>query len=111
MREEHHHAEEAIKLIFRGLLPLALFVGGVIVLGVKIGGWGLLLGIPLTVIGAIFLIYTFDDIARATILPRSHFTSCSVCDKPTPVIPGVDEKDTICSSCKRKVAKGIDEQR
>lgn len=106
-QEEHHHAEEFLKLLFRGLMPLVFFVGGIVVLVSRIQGWSLLLGLPMTIFGAAILIYTFDDIARATILPLPHVTKCSVCGKPTPVLPGVSEKDSICYSCKRDIKKGI----
>lgn len=107
MPEEHHHAEETVKLFFRGFLPSLLFAGAVVILALRIPGWSLLLGAPLTVIGAVLLIFTIDEIARVRIMPHPYVTSCSVCGKPTPVIPGVPEKDTICAICKRDVKKGL----
>jgi len=49
--EEHHHAEEFIKLFYRGLLPLVLFVGGIFVLGMRLKGWSLLLFSFLFILG------------------------------------------------------------
>jgi hypothetical protein len=104
--EEHHHAEEFIKLLFRGILPIIFFIGGIVILGLRLKGWSLLLGTPITILGAIFLILSFDEFARAAILPR-RTTRCSVCEKPTPTIPGEWEEETICPSCKKDIARGI----
>lgn len=59
---EHHHAEETVKLIFRGLIPIILLAGGLVLLALKIPGWSLLLGMPLTILGTVFLIYSYDEV-------------------------------------------------
>lgn len=57
---KHHHAEEVVRLIFRGLIPIILLSGGLILLTLKIPGWSLIFGLPITIIGTVFLIYTYD---------------------------------------------------
>lgn len=69
-QEEYHHVEEFLKLLFKGLFPLVFFVGGVVVLVSRIPGWGLILGLPMTVIGSALLINTFDEIARSIVFPQ-----------------------------------------
>jgi len=59
---EHHHAEETVKLIFRGLIPVVFLVSGVVILGLKLPGWSLFIGLPLTIFGTVFLIYSYDEI-------------------------------------------------
>lgn len=60
--ESHHHSEEAVKLLLRGLIPIVFLAGGVIILALRISGWSLFLGIPLTIFGVAFLIYTYDEV-------------------------------------------------
>lgn len=110
MQEEHHHQEEFLKLLFRGILPSVFFIGGVVVLVSRIPVWSLLLGLPMTLIGSAILLYALDDIARNTILPRPHLTACSVCKKPTPVVPGIPENKVICASCMRQIREGSKSQ-
>ncbi len=107
--EKNNRLEEAIKLLFRGIIPIVFLAAGVIILALRMPGWSLLLGIPLTIFGAVFLIYTYDEVVRKTFAPMpTQIVKCSVCGKHTPVIPGFPEKDTICAACKKEVKKGID---
>lgn len=69
MHREHHHAEEEIKLVFRGVIPLVFLIAGVAVLMLRIPGWSLLLGIPITIFGTVFLIYTYDEVVRRRVGP------------------------------------------
>lgn len=63
----HHHAEETVRLIFKGLIPIMLLLGGIALLSLRISGWSIIFGLPLTVIGSVFLIYTYDEIVRKRI--------------------------------------------
>lgn len=99
--EENHHSEEFLKLLFKGLIPLVLFIGGVVILISQISGWSLILGLPITIIGLAILINVYDEIASSLILPRSQITKCAICKKPTPVVPGIPEDQTICARCKK----------
>jgi hypothetical protein len=106
--EKNHRLEEAIKLLFRGTIPIVFLAAGVVILALRMPGWSLLLGVPLTIFGAVFLIYTYDEVVRKTFVPMPpEVTKCSVCGKHTPAIPGVPEKDTICAICKRDIKKGM----
>ncbi len=60
--EEHHHGEEIAKLIIRGLIPIVLLAGGLYLLDLRITGWSLIFGLPIIVIGTVFLIFTYDEI-------------------------------------------------
>lgn len=56
-----------IILFFRLLIPIILLVCGVIIFVARISIWNLILGLPLIVIGAILVIYTYDEIVRIRI--------------------------------------------
>lgn len=106
--EKNNRLEEAIKLLFRGIIPIVFLAAGVIILALRMPGWSLLLGLPLTIFGTVFLIYTYDEVVRKTFAPMpTQVVKCSVCGKPTPVIPDISGKDTICAVCKKEVKKGI----
>ena len=106
--EKNNRLEEAIKLLFRGIIPIVFLAAGVVVLALRMPGWSLLLGLPLTIFGAVFLIYTYDEVVRKTFAPMiPQIVKCSVCGKPTPSLPGQDPENTICPVCKRGVKKGI----
>jgi hypothetical protein len=51
---------KALKLILQVIVPLAFLATGLILLFLAIPGWSLIIGIPSTVFGIIFLIYTYD---------------------------------------------------
>jgi len=90
--------------LFGGIIPIVFLAAGVVILALRMPGWSLLLGLPLTIFGTVFLIYTYDEVVRKTFVPMPpQITKCSVCGKPTPVIPGVPEKDTICAICKKRL--------
>jgi hypothetical protein len=85
-------------------LSLSLFVGGIALLAIRIPGWSLILGLPAVQIGLVFLIFTFDDIARNKVGPQSlHMIPCSVCGKPT-LTPNW-EQEKICMKCQQLIAK------
>lgn len=52
-----------IALFFRLLIPIVLLVSGVVLFVSNVSVWGLILGLPLIVIGAVLVIYTYDEIA------------------------------------------------
>ncbi|TEU01694.1 hypothetical protein E3I18_02520 [Candidatus Woesebacteria bacterium] len=110
--KKHCHLEEAIKLLFRGIIPIVFLAAGVVILTLRMPGWSLLLGLPLTIFGTVFLIYTYDEVVRKTFIPiLPEVTKCSVCDKPTPISPGTDPEDIVCTSCKRKIKEGIKKEK
>lgn len=58
-----------IKLLYKGLIPVLLVVAGVVILVLGIEGWSVLLGIPITVIGVIMMIYTYDEMVQKRVKP------------------------------------------
>lgn len=42
-------------------MPFMFLATGLILLYIAIPGWGLIIGIPSTVFGIVFLLYTYDD--------------------------------------------------
>lgn len=69
---QHHHGEEIVKIILKGLIPIILLLGGLILLALRISGWSLIFGLPLTVFGSVFLIYTYDEMVRKKIDPDDY---------------------------------------
>lgn len=67
-RRERNYLE-IVKLIFKGLIPIVFLIAGVVILSLRISGWSLLLGIPLTIFGTVFLIYTYDEVLTKTLPP------------------------------------------
>ncbi len=54
--------EDALRLILRVILSLALLVGGLHLLALRIVSWDVILGIPMVIISLVFIIYTYDDV-------------------------------------------------
>jgi hypothetical protein len=92
------------------LISLALFSGGIGLLLLKIPGWSLFLGLPATQIGIIFLIFSFDDLAKKHLGPESlHLIYCSICSKPT--LAPLWQKEKICRECQEKIGKKTKKER
>lgn len=99
-----------IVMIFKGLIPIILLASGITLLALRITGWSLILGLPITVIGVVFLIAVYDDIVSrivGRILEEPELTVCSICGETTPKLLGIAGEDTICVNCKRKIERGI----
>lgn len=58
--------KESFKLIIRGLFPVVLTFTGVSLLYLRIPGWSLILGFPVTLIGVALLIYAYDEAVSGT---------------------------------------------
>lgn len=100
--------ERIIKLLFRGLIPILMLLAGVVLMVSKGSGWLMIIGTPITVLGTVFLIYTYDEVIRRTVVPMSEeLTRCALCGKLTPRVAGINPEDTICSRCKKEVSRGI----
>lgn len=109
-QEEHHRSEERVRLVFKGLIPIILFIGGIVVLVSGVAGWNMILGIPITIIGLAILINVFDEISSFVILPKHYLASCAICGKATPALPGIPENDTICAKCKREIKQTVNKE-
>lgn len=94
--------ESNLKLLFKGLIPIILFVGGIAILISRITFYSIFLGLPVTIIGLGILINALDEIVSSAILPEAEITKCRICKKPTPVISGIAQEETICVKCRAK---------
>lgn len=102
MRPALSQTESVVRLVFRGLLPIVLVVGGVWLLTSKLSGWNIILGIPMTIIGMVFLIYTYDEVVSSKIQPLSQeLVRCRRCMRLTPRMSRVSPEETTCQGCKR----------
>lgn len=102
-KNNYRDTEKIIKLIFRALIPIILLLSGLTLLALRIAGWSLIFGLPITIFGTVFLIYTYDEvISRRVGTISDKFTDCSICGKKTPLIVGADSEETICPVCRTK---------
>lgn len=90
-------------------LSLALFLGGIWLLSLRIPGWSLLLGLIITPVGFALTIYTLDDIARNIIIPSGFKPArCNVCGKIT--YTREPKEDVICWRCREDITEKILEE-
>lgn len=83
-------------------LSFGLFVGGIVLLALRIPGWSIIFGLPAVQIGLIFSIFTYDQICRQKIGPESLKTvACSRCGQSL-LVP-VWQKRVVCASCRAKL--------
>ena len=88
------------------ILSLALFLGGIWLLAIRVPGWSILFGLIFTPMGAAFMVFTLDRVARNRIAPPSFKpTKCRVCGKRTYFKENVE--DTICSQCREDIGEEI----
>ena len=101
---DHFFAWFMARKICTVVVSIILFGGGVFLLSARISGWGTLLGVPATVTGFIFLIFTFDEMARSRVGPKNlHLVKCSVCGKPT--LAPFWQEEKICPVCEDKISQ------
>jgi len=89
-------------------LSLVLFVGGIVLLALRIPFWSLFLGLPASQIGIVFLIFTFESFSRKkSVLPTKeyHMVSCLNCSRQTIAPKYIHKK--ICDDCQVKIAQKI----
>lgn len=83
------------------LAPVILFVGGIVILSLRIPFWSLLLGIAATQLGIVFIILGFDSSGRKYLAPENyHLIRCENCGDPMVVPPG--QKRGLCEDCRGK---------
>lgn len=56
------HIEYLITLLLKIIGPVVLLASGLALLALRIAGWSIILGLPMVVIGVVFMIYTYDEI-------------------------------------------------
>ena len=102
---ENGNSAKIIKLIFRGLIPLCLVISGTAIFLMKISVWSLFIGLPMTLFGFVFTIYSFDEFSQKTVDGIEEVVNCSICGKPTPKEIGLAEEETICPSCEVRISR------
>lgn len=51
------------KMILKVIVPVIFLTTGLVLLFLALPGWSLILGIPSTVFGIVFLLYTYDELS------------------------------------------------
>ncbi|OGD53641.1 hypothetical protein A3J78_01790 [Candidatus Beckwithbacteria bacterium RBG_13_35_6] len=102
-QQSHRFVYKTLPLL---VLSLGLFFGGIILLILRIPGWSIFLGLPSIQIGIVFLIFSFDGIAKREVGPSScKLVDCSICGKPM-IISG-NVKKRICEQCLQTMSKTL----
>ena len=70
-KSSHSHSEHLVTLILRGAIPIVMITAGIIILGMRLSGWSIFSGLPLIIIGSVFLIYTYDEVSRERYIDTS----------------------------------------
>lgn len=65
--ERNNHSEHATRLIIKAVIPLSLLFGGLWLLTLKLAGWSIIFGLPMIVMGVVFLIYSYDEVVSGKI--------------------------------------------
>ena len=92
------------------ILSLALFLGGIWLLSLRIPGWSLFFGLIFTPMGAAFIVFTLDRVARNRIAPPLFKpVKCKVCGRRA--YAKDDKKEVICHRCRQDISKGILEEK
>ncbi|AKM83313.1 hypothetical protein A2422_00805 [Candidatus Woesebacteria bacterium RIFOXYC1_FULL_31_51] len=67
INDKHHHLESIVKLVLKTVVPIFILIGGIALLTLRIAGWSIIFGLPMVVIGVVFLIYTYDEIVSSSL--------------------------------------------
>jgi|WetSurSiteA1Bulk_404760.scaffolds.fasta_scaffold01457_3 hypothetical protein len=113
---KNKHPEQGIfssTVILRVFVPMFLIATGLFFMTLHIPGWSLIVGLPLTLIGVVFLIYTYDEVIsrRAGVDLDGKLWPCSLCHKLTKVDDGDDLDNVFCSKCKSSVLRGLEKEK
>jgi Ca2+/Na+ antiporter len=87
------------------ILPLTLFIGGIVILTLKIPFWSLFLGIASTQIGIVFIIFSYEYYTKRKNKPITEdykAIPCLLC-KRINYVPKY-KNTTICDSCNISIA-------
>lgn len=89
------------RLLMRVLIPIILLVTGIMLLFLKIPGWSVIVGLPLVVVGSLFLIYIYDSVLSDNIYIEgdSNLVRCSKCGQLVECFIGCNKKRYICDDC------------
>lgn len=82
------------------MIPIVFLIAGLALLALSIPGWSLIIGLPITIFGVVFLLYTYDEVVSKKVIPiQGEIADCVACGKPTPIFPGQDPNDVVCPVC------------
>jgi len=65
LKSRHHyvtHVTQLTRIIIKAVLPVVLLLAGLWLLTLRLAGWSIIFGLPMVVLGVIFLIYAYDEI-------------------------------------------------
>ena len=101
-RESVHKEGNQIRLvmlIYKGLLPVVLLAGGVVVLSMRIMGWSFILGLPMIIVGSVFLIHSYDEMVKKNVISENDGVQyCEDCGGLTVILRQTSGK-VICDDC------------
>ena len=97
-----------IKLVARIIMPIIMLIGGIILLSLHLPGWSIILGLPVSIFGVIFMIYTYDEvITKSVVNKEKDLKMCPICKKVYPVGKNGRTEDFICNDCREKIIGNI----
>lgn len=83
------------------MISASLFIGGIVLLFLRIPGWSLIVGLPAVQIGLVFLIFSYDRMASKKVGVGSLYSlECQQCGKS--FLSFEQEKIKICPYCEAK---------
>lgn len=70
--DELYHKEVMMIILLRVFVSVCLLISGIVILALRIPGWGIILGLPLVIFGSVFIIYTYDEVLSRQIVKHIH---------------------------------------
>lgn len=95
------------KAALSAIISIVLFVGGIVILALRIPFWGLFLGLSAIQVGLILLIFSFDRLSHEEVekeIEEAQKAPCSSCDNSA-FIKGKESRE-ICVKCGKEIAGG-----
>ncbi len=84
------------------VLSSLLFIGGIVLLSLKIPGWSLIIGLPAVQFGLIFMIFNYDRAANKRVGINSLYSvECPICHKS--FLSYTREGEEVCPFCQAKI--------
>ncbi|QQS39308.1 hypothetical protein IPM62_01715 [Candidatus Woesebacteria bacterium] len=98
---QENSPQNIISSIYRGLIPIIILIGGITLLSLNLPGWSTIIGLPTTIIGAVLLIYEYDNfVTKKVVLPNEEKVRCDRCGRLTrPSINRTLHDGVLCPYC------------
>ena len=104
----NNRVDYLIKLIARIIIPIIMFIGGIIILSLHLPGWSIILGLPVSMFGIVFIIYTYDEVITKNVVNKEKYLErCPICKKVYSVDKIGGTEDFICENCREKIIRDI----